>query len=283
METVTRIGEMQSRAEELRRKGAMIGVVPTMGYLHDGHLSLVARARKEADVVVTTLFVNPTQFGPGEDFERYPRDPENDERLASRAGTDILFMPATEEMYPAGFKTYVLTEGLSTVLEGAFRPTHFRGVTTVVMKLFHIVKPHLAVFGQKDAQQAAIISQMVKDMNLDIRLIIAPIVRESDGLAMSSRNVYLSPEERKNAVALFRSLRFAEDAVRRGERRVDTIRNGMEEILRNAHVSAVDYVAFVRPGTFEVVERIDPPDILVALAVRFGKTRLIDNIVIPVS
>lgn len=283
METVTRIGEMQSRAEELRRKGAMIGVVPTMGYLHDGHLSLVARARKEADVVVTTLFVNPTQFGPGEDFERYPRDPENDERLASRAGTDILFMPATEEMYPAGFKTYVLTEGLSTVLEGAFRPTHFRGVTTVVMKLFHIVKPHLAVFGQKDAQQAAIISQMVKDMNLDIRLIIAPIVRESDGLAMSSRNVYLSPEERKNAVALFRSLRFAEDAVRRGERRVETIRNGMEEILRNAHVSAVDYVAFVRPGTFEVVERIDPPDILVALAVRFGKTRLIDNIVIPVS
>jgi len=283
METVTRIGEMQSHAEELRRKGAMIGVVPTMGYLHDGHLSLVARARKEADVVVTTLFVNPTQFGPGEDFERYPRDPENDERLASRAGTDILFMPATEEMYPAGFKTYVLTEGLSTVLEGAFRPTHFRGVTTVVMKLFHIVKPHLAVFGQKDAQQAAIISQMVKDMNLDIRLIIAPIVRESDGLAMSSRNVYLSPEERKNAVALFRSLRFAEDAVRRGERRVETIRNGMEEILRNAHVSAVDYVAFVRPGTFEVVERIDPPDILVALAVRFGKTRLIDNIVIPVS
>lgn len=283
METVTRIGEMQSRAEELRRKGAMIGVVPTMGYLHDGHLSLVARARKEADVVVTTLFVNPTQFGPGEDFERYPRDPENDERLASRAGTDILFMPATEEMYPAGFKTYVLTEGLSTVLEGAFRPTHFRGVTTVVMKLFHIVKPHLAVFGQKDAQQAAIISQMVRDMNLDIRLIIAPIVRESDGLAMSSRNVYLSPEERKNAVALFRSLRFAEDAVRRGERRVETIRNGMEEILRNAHVSAVDYVAFVRPGTFEVVERIDPPDILVALAVRFGKTRLIDNIVIPVS
>jgi len=283
METVTRIGEMQSHAEELRRKGAMIGVVPTMGYLHDGHLSLVARARKEADVVVTTLFVNPTQFGPGEDFERYPRDPENDERLASRAGTDILFVPATEEMYPAGFKTYVLTEGLSTVLEGAFRPTHFRGVTTVVMKLFHIVKPHLAVFGQKDAQQAAIISQMVKDMNLDIRLIIAPIVRESDGLAMSSRNVYLSPEERKNAVALFRSLRFAEDAVRRGERRVETIRNGMEEILRNAHVSAVDYVAFVRPGTFEVVERIDPPDILVALAVRFGKTRLIDNIVIPVS
>ncbi|MEP0823113.1 MAG: pantoate--beta-alanine ligase [Ignavibacterium sp.] len=283
METVTRIGEMQSRAEELRRKGAMIGVVPTMGYLHDGHLSLVARARKEADVVVTTLFVNPTQFGPGEDFERYPRDPENDERLASRAGTDILFMPATEEMYPAGFKTYVLTEGLSTVLEGAFRPTHFRGVTTVVMKLFHIVKPHLAVFGQKDAQQAAIISQMVRDMNLDIRLIIAPIVRESDGLAMSSRNVYLSPEERKNAVALFRSLRFAEDAVRRGERRVETIRNGMEEILRNAHVSAVDYVAFVRPGTFEVVERIDPPDILVALAVRFGKTRLIDNIVLPVS
>ncbi|GJQ20377.1 MAG: pantothenate synthetase [Bacteroidia bacterium] len=283
METVTLIGEMQSRAEELRRRGTTIGVVPTMGYLHDGHLSLVAQARKETDVVVTTLFVNPTQFGPGEDFERYPRDTERDKRLASQAGTDILFMPAADEMYPAGFKTYVFTEGLSTVLEGAFRPSHFRGVTTVVMKLFHIVKPHVAVFGQKDAQQAAIISRMVKDMNLDIRLIIAPIVRESDGLAMSSRNVYLSPEERKNAVALFRSLRFAEDAVRKGERAVETIRRGMEEILWNARVSAVDYIAFVRPETFEEVEKIDPPNILVALAVRFGKTRLIDNIVIPVS
>lgn len=283
METVTLIGEMQSRAEELRRRGTTIGVVPTMGYLHDGHLSLVAQARKETDVVVTTLFVNPTQFGPGEDFERYPRDTERDKRLASQAGTDILFMPAADEMYPAGFKTYVFTEGLSTVLEGAFRSTHFRGVTTVVMKLFHIVKPHVAVFGQKDAQQAAIISRMVKDMNLDIRLIIAPIVRESDGLAMSSRNVYLSPEERKNAVALFRSLRFAEDAVRKGERAVETIRRGMEEILWNARVSAVDYIAFVRPETFEEVEKIDPPNILVALAVRFGKTRLIDNIVIPVS
>lgn len=283
MEIVRIPADMQARAEELRRQGRTIGIVPTMGFLHDGHLSLIARARSEADIVVTTLFVNPTQFGPHEDFERYPRDAGRDERLAREAGTDILFMPDVRVMYPEGFSTFVATEGLSEILEGKMRPTHFRGVTTVVIKLFHIVKPHVAVFGRKDAQQAAIVRKMITDLNLDVRLVVAPIIREPDGLAMSSRNVYLTPEQRAQAVSLSASLRHAASLIEQGERSPEVVRSAVEAIIRKAGNPPIDYVAIVHPDTFAAVTRIEPPEVLIALAVRFGTTRLIDNALISVA
>jgi pantoate--beta-alanine ligase len=189
MRIISKDKEMQKVADELRKEGKIIGVVPTMGYLHEGHLSLIRLAKEKSDVVITTIFVNPLQFAPNEDYDRYPRDFERDVKLAQSAGCDIIFHPSVEEMYPQNFLTYVEVDKLTKVLEGEFRPTHFRGVTTVVAKLFNITKPHIAVFGQKDAQQALIIKQIVRDLNFDIEIIVAPIVREPDGLAMSSRNV----------------------------------------------------------------------------------------------
>ena len=283
MEIITIVRDMQSLAVQRRREGKSIGIVPTMGFLHEGHLSLIEVARSLCDVVVTTLFVNPTQFGPGEDFESYPRDQKKDERLAEGAGTDILFVPAAEEMYPDGYETYVVTEEISAILEGKFRPTHFRGVTTIIVKLFHIVKPHQAVFGQKDSQQVAVIRRMVEDLNMDVQIIVAPILREADGLAMSSRNVYLSPEDRKNATALYRALLFAKEAAGRGERDVKVLRREMMAILNEAHPAAIDYVTFVHKETFNEVPHLESPETLAVLAVRFGKTRLIDNMMIPVS
>lgn len=283
MEIVRTSADMQSRADELRRRGRTIGIVPTMGFLHAGHLSLIARARSEADTVITTLFVNPTQFGPHEDFDRYPRDAARDEQLARDAGTDILFMPDVREMYPEGFRTYVVTEELSGILEGKVRPTHFRGVTTVVMKLFNIVKPHVAVFGQKDAQQVAVVRRMIIDLNLDVRLVVAPIVREPDGLAMSSRNVYLTPEQRRNAASLSASLRHAAGLIGQGERDPETVRSAMEAMIRKAGNPPIDYIAIVHPGSFAAVTQIEPPEVLIALAVRFGATRLIDNALISVA
>jgi pantoate--beta-alanine ligase len=283
VDIITNIAEMQQRAERLRNEGQRIGVVPTMGYLHEGHLSLIRRAREEADVVVTTIFVNPTQFGPGEDFEQYPRDVERDQQLAAEAGTDILFLPTSAAMYPEGYSTFVQVEGASSMLEGKFRPMHFRGVTTVVAKLFNITKPHVAVFGQKDAQQAFIIQTMARELNMDVRLLVAPIVREADGLAMSSRNVYLSPAERERATALYTSLKHTEQRIQQGERSVRTLRSELETLLRAAEPTAVDYIAFVRPDQFREVETFEPPSVLIALAVRFGSTRLLDNIVVPIS
>lgn len=283
METIGAIRDMQSKAKQLRREGRTIAVVPTMGFLHEGHQSLIEVARTLADVVVTTLFVNPAQFGPGEDFERYPRDQERDERLAEGAGTDILFVPSAQEMYPKGYKTLVSTEEISVVFEGKFRPTHFRGVTTVVAKLFNIVKPHHAVFGQKDAQQVAVIRQMVGDLNMDVQIVVSPILRESDGLAMSSRNVYLNAEERKNAVALHRALLAAREAAGRGERDANVLRERMVAILNQADPTAIDYVAFVDKETFAELTHLESPEALAILAVRFGKTRLIDNMSVPVS
>ncbi len=283
MEIITAVPDMQSKAKELRREGKTIAIVPTMGFLHEGHLSLIEVARTLADVVVTTLFVNPTQFGPGEDFERYPRDHERDQRLADGAGTNVLFVPSEQEMYPEGFKTYVVTEVISAVLEGKFRPTHFRGVTTVVAKLFNIVKPHHAVFGQKDAQQVAVIRRMVEDLNMGVQIVISPILREPDGLAMSSRNVFLSPEERKSATALHRALQAAKDDAGRGERDVNVIRQHMVSILNAANPTAIDYVSFVDKETFAELSRLESPEVIAVLAVRFGKTRLIDNMIIPVS
>ncbi|HEX9829227.1 MAG TPA: pantoate--beta-alanine ligase [Bacteroidota bacterium] len=282
MHIITAVREMQETAEQLRREGKRVGVVPTMGYLHAGHTSLIAKARELSDVVITTIFVNPTQFGPGEDFERYPRDFERDRSLAEKAGSEIIFHPDVKEMYPEGFATYVEVEHGSTILEGKFRPTHFRGVTTVVLKLLNITKPHVAVFGQKDAQQAFLIQKMVGELNVDVSIVVAPIVREPDGLALSSRNVYLTPSERERALQLFRSLKFAEERIRNGERSVAALRTEMERMIQSAQPSQIDYIAFVRPDQFQEIEHLQPPSVLAALAVRFGKTRLIDNSIINV-
>ncbi len=282
MQVIRHITEMQALAESLRKQGKRIGVVPTMGYLHEGHVSLIKLAREKNDVVITTLFVNPTQFGPDEDFERYPRNFERDQEVADQAGTDVLFSPESNEMYPAGYATFVEVEGVSSILEGKFRPTHFRGVTTVVAKLLSITKPHEAVFGGKDAQQAFLIRRMVKDLNLDVQILVAPTVRELDGLALSSRNAYLTQDERSRATALYRSLQYAEKRVSEGERSATRLRSEMAEILSRSQPTKVDYVAFVDPKSFKEVELAEPPSVLVALAVWFGSTRLIDNMLIPI-
>ena len=281
MKIISSIREMQKTADELRLQGKRIGVVPTMGYLHEGHLSLVKHAREKSDVVILTIFVNPTQFGPSEDFKRYPRDFERDCRLAEGAGCDILFTPETAEMYPQLFLTYIEVEKLSKMLEGKFRPTHFRGVTTVVAKLFNITKPHVAVFGQKDAQQAIIIKRMARDLNFDIEIIAAPIIRELDGLAMSSRNVYLDPVERTEAPLLRRSLDLAENMVRKGERDVKKIIEGMETLITSKKNATLDYVAVVDPDSLADLRELESKrQVLIAVAIRIGNTRLIDNTLI---
>ena len=283
MRIVNTIREMQSLAESFRTQRKKIGVVPTMGYLHAGHVSLIKTARELSDVVITTIFVNPTQFGPSEDFERYPRDFERDQKLASDAGADIIFSPLQDEMYAPGFGTYVEVEDISKALEGKFRPTHFRGVTTIVAKLLNITKPHVAVFGQKDAQQAFLIRKMAADLNFDVSIIIAPIVREADGLALSSRNVYLNLDERQRATALYKSLKRAELLINQGERSADKLHIEMEKILTDANPTQVDYIVFVNPDSFKEVGTLTPPAVLVALAVRFDSTRLIDNMIMKIA
>jgi pantoate--beta-alanine ligase len=283
MRIISKVKEMQKVADELRKEGKIIGVVPTMGYLHEGHLSLIRLAKEKSDVVITTIFVNPLQFAPNEDYDRYPRDFERDVKLAQSAGCDIIFHPSVEEMYPQNFLTYVEVDKLTKVLEGEFRPTHFRGVTTVVAKLFNITKPHIAVFGQKDAQQALIIKQMVRDLNFDIEIIIAPIVREPDGLAMSSRNVYLSDSERKDATVLYESLKLAEKLIENGERNSKNIILKMEELIKSKPTAKIDYIAIVEPETLEKVETLsEGKEYLIALAVRIGSTRLIDNTIVKI-
>jgi pantoate--beta-alanine ligase len=252
-----------------------------MGYLHEGHLSLVRLAKKKSDIVVVSLFVNPTQFGPKEDLKRYPRDLQRDKRLAQGAGCDVLFVPKGKDMYPSGYATYVTVEGLSGVLCGRSRPGHFRGVTTVVAKLFNIVKPHLTVFGQKDAQQALIIQRMTRDLDFDARILVAPIVREKDGLAMSSRNVYLSPEERKQARVLSQALQKAKRMVAKGERRASVIKRTIVGMIRRMKDAVIDYVDVVHPDTLEGLVTLKDRA-LIALAVKFGSTRLIDNTLIKV-
>jgi len=283
MQVIQHVAEMQAVAESLRVQGRRIGVVPTIGYLHEGHLSLVRLARSHCDTVVVTLFVNPTQFGPTEDFERYPRDLDRDQKLAVQAGADILFCPDTKEVYTQGHATFVEVEGVSSVFEGKFRPTHFRGVTTVVAKLLNITKPHAAVFGQKDAQQAFLIAKMARELNFDVQILVGPTVREQDVLALSSRNVYLSADERSRATALFRSLKRVEMLISQGERSAANIRAQMLGLLSDAAPAKIDYIAFVRPESFQEIEVLEPPSVLVALAVWFGSTRLIDNMTIPIS
>lgn len=282
VQLVERVRDMQLQAERWRQEGKLIGLVPTMGYLHEGHLSLIRIARQRADVVVTSIFVNPTQFAPHEDYARYPRDLPRDMALAAQAGCDVMFHPTVAEMYPEGHLTYVEVEKITGVLCGRSRPTHFRGVTTVVAKLFNIVKPHIAVFGQKDAQQALVVRRMAQDLNFDLEIVVAPIVREADGLAMSSRNFYLSPEERKQAVVLYKALQRASELVAAGERSAGRLREEMRAVIETAPAARIDYLAIVDAGTLEELEQLRG-QVLIALAVFIGTTRLIDNTVVEVA
>jgi pantoate--beta-alanine ligase len=277
--TVETVSRMHLTADTLRREGKRIAVVPTMGALHAGHLSLIRLARKHADVVVTTIFVNPLQFGPGEDFERYPRPLPKDIMAAADAGAEYVFAPSVSEMYPAGFQTSVQVEQLAAVLEGAVRPGHFRGVTTIVAKLFHAIKPHVAVFGQKDAQQLAVIRRMTADLGFHVDIVVGSTVREPDGLAMSSRNVYLTEAQRKEAPVLYQALSLARDRIQQGEYRRDTLVEEMRAVIAGRSSATIDYLSVADAGTLEEVEQIAPgKDVLISLAARFGTTRLIDNI-----
>jgi pantoate--beta-alanine ligase len=277
------VSEMHGFAEDRRREGRRIAVVPTMGALHEGHLTLIRRAKEQADVVIVTLFVNPTQFGRGEDFERYPRNRDRDQELAAQAGADVLFAPAAQTMYPDGYHTFVSVESITAVLEGAVRPGHFRGVATIVTKLLNCTKPHVAVFGQKDAQQAAVIRRLVSDLNFDVEIVVVPTVRESDGLAMSSRNSYLTPADRAQAPVLFRALREAERRVLEGGRDAVTIRGTMEVMIRTETSAAIDYLSIADAATLQEQTTLQSGrEILISLAARFGSTRLIDNVQVVV-
>ncbi|HUU30551.1 MAG TPA: pantoate--beta-alanine ligase [Phycisphaerae bacterium] len=278
-ERVERIEEVRRRVGEARRKGLRIGLVPTMGALHEGHASLLGRARAETGLVVVSLFVNPTQFGPGEDFREYPRPREKDLEVCRREGADLVFTPTAAEMYPAGLATTVRVAGMSEKMCGAFRPGHFDGVCTVVAKLLGIVQPDAAYFGEKDAQQLAIVRRMAADLNLPVEIHGCPLVREADGLALSSRNAYLSQAERRQALEISRALAEARRAILAGERDAARIGDGVRRRLAGAEGIGLDYVAVVDPDTLEDLERIGEKA-LVAAAARVGKTRLIDNVLL---
>ena len=284
VQRLTSIESIRKTVQELRNRGGSIGYVPTMGALHEGHPSLVRKAKQENSTVIVTIFVNPSQFGPHEDYERYPRDIEKDSAFVQEAGGDIIFAPEADEMYPSGYSSFVTVEGLSSVLEGKFRPTHFKGVATIVVKLFNIVQPDVAYFGQKDAQQCALIKKMVADLNIPVRIEIGPTVREHDGLAMSSRNVYLNTEERSNAPVLYASLQQAAKAIDDGERSVKKIIAVMTDMIRAKGASQIDYIEIVDAGNLSAKEILHSGDtVLIPLAVRFGTTRLIDNIIVRVQ
>lgn len=276
MEVIARVAEMQARARQWRREGKQVGFVPTMGYFHQGHLSLIRRAVQENDLAVVSVYVNPTQFGPQEDFHRYPRDLERDIRLAEEEGVHVLFAPSDAEMYPQGYQTYVEVTELTQGLCGARRPGHFRGVATVVAKLFHIVQPTRAYFGEKDYQQLRVVERMVRDLNLEVEIVPMPIVREIDGLAMSSRNVYLSPEERRAATVLYRAWKAAQEWVAQGERDALRLREKVVRFIEAEPLARVDYVEIVDPLTLEPLERLEGEARLM-LAAFVGSTRLIDN------
>jgi len=281
MEIINRRQRMSSVARKIRREqDRTVGLVPTMGALHEGHLSLVREARRMCDVVVVSVFVNPTQFGPGEDFEHYPRDLTKDTALLTDYNVDYIFAPTVEEMYPKGFSTYVNVEGLSEQLEGASRPGHFRGVATVVTILLNTIRPDFAFFGQKDAQQALVIRRLVKDLAFDTEIVILPIIREDSGLAISSRNLYLTPDEQKSATVIHKALVQAKTAYKEGERHagrlVDLIRSTIEAEPR----ARLDYVTVADADTLEKIDRLDDRPTLIAIAAYVGKTRLIDNTIL---
>jgi pantoate--beta-alanine ligase len=279
MEIIKEISTLKVITRAAAARGQRIGLVPTMGALHQGHLSLVRRAREKADVVVASIFVNPTQFGPTEDYTRYPRNLERDATLLAQADVDYLFAPSVEEIYPPGYATYVEVEGLSDQLCGQSRPGHFRGVTTVVMKLLAIVAPHYAFFGQKDAQQVVIIKKMVEDLNLDVEIIVCPIVREADGLAMSSRNSYLHAEARQAAPVLYNALQRARQMIEAGTRSAPEIIQALRRLIESEPHTRIDYVEIVNARTLEPVATLSG-ECLIALAVFVGPTRLIDNLAV---
>lgn len=267
---------MQSYSENLRMEGERIAFVPTMGYFHEGHLRLMKEAKKMADCVVVSIYVNPTQFGPKEDFSKYPRDLDRDLKMAQSVGVDVIFYPADKEMYPANYQTYVDVEKVTQNLCGKSRPGHFRGVTTVCCKLFNIVKPHMAVFGQKDFQQFITIKRMVDDLNMDLQIIGLPTVRESDGLAMSSRNKYLLKDEKSSALTLFKSLKLAQKLYAGGETKSSVIINEVEKLIKRTPHTAIDYIKICDTKTLKDADKIKSQSVI-ALAVKVGKTRLIDN------
>ena len=276
MKVVTRLPDLRSARVNLEEP---VGFVPTMGYLHEGHLSLVRRARAECKSVVASIFVNPTQFGPGEDLAAYPRDLERDLALLRLENVDLVWAPESESLYTPGFQTWVIVEDVTKMLEGALRPGHFRGVTTIVAKLFNCVQPDRAYFGQKDAQQTVVIRRMVQDLNFPIQVIVCPTVREPDGLAKSSRNVYLNPDERRAAVVLYQALTMAQQAFLSGERQPDTLRNVMIDTIQDEPLANLQYVSCADPDTLvELESRVERA--LLSMAIFFRKTRLIDNLLL---
>ena len=276
MKVVKKIDDMKRLRQQLAEP---VGLVPTMGYLHEGHLALVRQARAENPSVVVSIFVNPTQFGPQEDFKQYPRDLQRDLALLEKEKTDIVFMPSVAEMYPPQFNSWVEVGKVTERLEGASRPGHFRGVTTVVAKLFNIIQPTRAYFGQKDAQQATVIKKVVADRNMKLEIVTVPTVREPDGLALSSRNIYLNPEEHQAALVLYQALRLAQELWSQGEKDAERIRQEMIALIKKQPLAAIDYVSIADTETLDELDTVSPPA-LVSLAVRIGKTRLIDNIVL---
>lgn len=279
MRVVEKVNDVRSTVKEWKAKGLKIGFVPTMGYLHEGHESLIRKASEENDRVVVSIFVNPIQFGPKEDLSTYPRDLERDSKVCERAGADIIFHPKNEEMYFEDFSTFVDMNGLTDGLCGKSRPTHFRGVCTVVTKLFNIVAPDRAYFGEKDAQQLAIIKRMVRDLNIDVEVIGCPIIREEDGLAKSSRNTYLSEKERESAVILNKALKKGKDLIEKGERKAQAVLNIIKETIESEPLAKIDYVSIVDTDSLQDVDTIDK-SVLVAIAVYINnKARLIDNFV----
>ena len=283
MRLFTEIKPLKAYIAEQKREGKTIGFVPTMGYLHEGHLTLVRSAKKQADIVIVSIFVNPLQFGPKEDFSRYPRDLERDLALLQEEGVNCVFAPTAEEMYPEGFSTFVEVSGeLTEVMCGKSRPGHFKGVATVVTKLFNIVTPDLAFFGQKDAQQLFIIEKLVRDLNLNVEIVRVPTRREEDGLAMSSRNTYLSPEERKAATILYRALKRGEELVLTGERNPEKLKLILEEYIKTEQRAHIDYVEVRSVPDLKPMAKIQGK-FIIALAVYIGKTRLIDNFILEVE
>jgi pantoate--beta-alanine ligase len=280
MKVIHSIEAMKEKMRRHRSEGDTIGFVPTMGYLHEGHLSLIREAVARTDCIVVSVYVNPTQFGPNEDFEQYPRDLDKDAKILAEEGVDYLFTPKDSDIYPDGYKTYVEVHDLQDVMCGASRPGHFRGVCTVVLKLFHIVGPNKAYFGQKDAQQAVILKKMVRDLNMDVTISVLPIIREQDGVALSSRNSLLNKEERSAARCLYRSLQLAVEAVRGGKRGSREVVNLIQDEIEKEKLTRIDYIEIVNKNTLESMTEIKQATTLIALAVYIGKVRLIDNIIV---
>jgi len=279
MNVIKSVTEMQAFSEACRKQGKTIVFVPTMGYLHQGHVRLMQEARKLGDVLIASIFVNPTQFGPGEDFEKYPRDWDRDAQLCEAAGVNVIFAPTAEEMYSQGYQTSITVSQVSQNLCGVSRPAHFQGVATVVAKLFNCTRPHVALFGEKDFQQLVVIRRMVKDLNMDIHIIGVPTVREQDGLAMSSRNTYLSADERMSALSLSRGINRAQDLFQQGERSARVLIDTVREMIEKEKCATVDYIKVCDMETLQDIETIAGPAVM-ALAVKIGRARLIDNIVL---